>query len=487
MKKLLVLLLAVVVTVGLFPAALAQGADAAPIVLQEEEIYNKVKGGWVGQMAGVTWGAPTEFYSFGKYFETYPDMTIIPEELVPVWTSETINDAFNQDDLYVDVTFLDCIKDNGANVDWTVFGEYFGKSEYRLWHANRWGRDNVNAGIQTPWSGHYTNTLHCDDIDWQIECDALGMSALAQPEVAKEMAWRAGHVMNYGDGVYGGVYVSTMYAAAFTAESVLDLVMTGMNAIPEESQFWQVQNDVLECYNAGMPWEETWQVIFEKWTNDRCPSGLYKDTFNIDAKMNSAYITMGLLYGEGDFEKSMWISMRCGQDSDCNPASVGGILGCFYGYEALDEKWSSALDWDGTKFEYTEYTLNDCISVNIEAAKSVVELRGGSVENGTWTIPVADVEKSIILEQWPKEMNAMPEFTYALAANGAGKTVHFDALATDEDGIIDYQWFFGDLTFETGGAVSHTYLENGVYTATCYTTDAVGNTSWQQVTVLVQE
>ena len=34
----------------------------------------------------------------------------------------------------------------------------------------------------------------------------------------------------------------------------------------------------------------------------------------------------GLLYGGGDFTKSVDIAARCGQDADCNPATVGGVL-----------------------------------------------------------------------------------------------------------------------------------------------------------------
>ena len=37
--------------------------------------------------------------------------------------------------------------------------------------------------------------------------------------------------------------------------------------------------------------------------------------FNIDATINSAYIVIGLLYGQGDFAKTMDIATRCGQDS----------------------------------------------------------------------------------------------------------------------------------------------------------------------------
>jgi hypothetical protein len=73
-------------------------------------------------------------------------------------------------------------------------------------------------------------------------------------------------------------------------------------------------------------WTKTWREIEEsQWSCDlHCTAGVYKP-FNIDATVNMAYVLIGLLYGEGDFFKSMDISMRCGQDSDCNPSSVGGI------------------------------------------------------------------------------------------------------------------------------------------------------------------
>jgi hypothetical protein len=38
------------------------------------------------------------------------------------------------------------------------------------------------------------------------------------------------------------------------------------------------------------------------------------------------HIVMGLLYGEGDMDKTIIISMRCGQDSDCNPSNAAGVL-----------------------------------------------------------------------------------------------------------------------------------------------------------------
>ena len=53
---------------------------------------------------------------------------------------------------------------------------------------------------------------------------------------------------------------------------------------------------------------------------------------------------MGLLYGGGDFGKSLEIATRCGQDSDCNPASAGGILGTILGYSKIPAKWTDAVE-----------------------------------------------------------------------------------------------------------------------------------------------
>ena len=73
-----------------------------------------------------------------------------------------------------------------------------------------------------------------------------------------------------------------------------------------------------------------------------CPDGVFHP-LDIDAKINAAYIVLGLLYGNGDFTKTMEISTRAGQDSDCNPASSGGILGTMIGYNRIPEKFRKEL------------------------------------------------------------------------------------------------------------------------------------------------
>ena len=65
--------------------------------------------------------------------------------------------------------------------------------------------------------------------------------------------------------------------------------------------------------------------------------------FNIDAKLNGAYIVMGLLYGEGDPMKTLEITTRCGQDSDCNPSNAMAVLGVIKGFSGLPDNMQEGV------------------------------------------------------------------------------------------------------------------------------------------------
>lgn len=116
-------------------------------------------------MVGVTWGAPTEFRFQSR---------IIPENQVPEWKPSMVNNAFTQDDLYVEIPFMDAMKNHGSDCSLDVFGRYFAETKFGLAHANLIGRKNLRDGVAAAEAGHYRNNYHADDIDWQIEADFLG-------------------------------------------------------------------------------------------------------------------------------------------------------------------------------------------------------------------------------------------------------------------------------------------------------------------------
>jgi hypothetical protein len=188
------------------------GAAAEMRTLPREAFLDKLKGAWAGQMYGVCFGAPWEFRSNGA---------MITKDLGE-WKPEQIAGAIGQDDCYVEMTFLKAIEDFGLDVTFEEAGKAFGASQYPLWHANRYGRNNIRRGILPPLSGNPKYNAHADDIDFQIEADLFGIIAPGLPQESNKLCDIFGHVMNYGDGVYGGMFVSGMYAAAYFEEQDVD-------------------------------------------------------------------------------------------------------------------------------------------------------------------------------------------------------------------------------------------------------------------------
>jgi hypothetical protein len=358
--------------------------------LSRAVLEDKVRGGWAGQMIGVAYGGPTEFQSNGKILEREIE-----------WSPEMVGSTIDQDDLYVEMTFAEVMDTVGLDATTEQYGEMFRDSEYRLWHANAGARRNLNRGIKAPMSGHPMYNVHANDIDFQIESDFIGLMTPGLPQEANRYADRVGRVMNYGDGLYGGMFVGGMYAVGFFETDPRKVVEEGLKSIPAGSGYAQVISDVL-TWHAEHPkdWKTAWALLEEKWDgDDMCPEGAGKP-FNIDARLNGAYIALGLLYGEGDLARTLEISTRSGQDSDCNPSSAAGILGVMLGYEAIPDEFKSGIPAiEDEKFSYTQYSFNDIVASTIKRAETIIEGAGGRVTDAEVIIPL-QTPVAPPLEQW---------------------------------------------------------------------------------------
>jgi len=378
------LALAAACLVGL-PAAQAQTRT-----LSRAALLDKIRGGWAGQMIGVAYGAPTEFKSNGKIGEW--DLT---------WKDGMLENTIHQDDLYVEMTFAKVMDDLGLDATTPQFGEAFKVSKYHLWHANAGARRALNQGIAAPGSGHPKYNFHANDIDFQIEADFIGLMCPGLPRESNKYCDRVGRVMNYGDGLYGGMFVCGMYAAAYFETDPRRVVEAGLRCIPARSEYGRLIADVLR-WHAEHPndWRKVWQLIEDKWNrDDPCPDG-FNVPFNIDAKLNGAYIALGLLYGGGDFERTLEVSTRCGQDSDCNPSNAGGILGVMLGYERLPAKFKAEMPkLENRKFDFTDYSFNDIVRSTEARALELIRRTGGRVTDTEVTIKTQK-PKAPKLEQW---------------------------------------------------------------------------------------
>ena len=333
------------------------------------DLRDKIEGGWAGQMIGVSFGAPTEF----RYKEQ------IITGALPEWKPERISNSLDQDDLYVDMTFAKVLDDKGVDATTADFGAMFRNARYQLWHANLAARRALKRGVPAELAGTPKYNAHANDIDFQIESDFIGLMAPAMPGSASLIAQRAGKVMNAGDGIYGGIFVSCMYSAAFFESDPRKVVEAGLACLPADVPYARTIADVLTWAKQNpSDWQKTWHLIEDKWNKrEPCPEGALKP-FNIDAKFNGAYIALGLLYGNADFERTLDISTRAGQDSDCNPSNACGILGTMVGFKKLPEKYKSGIAGIADKkFSYTDFTFQGIVDSTEKRALSLVAKNGG--------------------------------------------------------------------------------------------------------------
>ena len=368
------------------------------LILSKTELLNKIKGGWAGQTIGVTYGGPMEFRYNGR---------MIPQDTTIPWYNGYLKKTMTEnpglyDDIYMDLTFVDVFEKEGLDAPISSFANAYANAGYMLWHANQVGRYNILHGISAPQSGHWLNNPHADCIDYQIEADFAGLMSPAMPNTASAISDKIGHIMNYGDGWYGGVYIGALYSLAFTSTNISYIVNDALKTIPEKSQYYQCISDVIRWHQQyPNDWKQTWLEVQKKWAFDiGCPDGVFKP-LNIDAKVNSAYVIMALLYGNGDFTKTLDIATRCGQDADCNPSSAGGILGTILGYNKIPAYWKQGLtESESINFKYTSMSLNDVYRIGFKQALQNIARNGGRISG----------DKVIILKQNPKAVKFEQSF-----------------------------------------------------------------------------
>lgn len=417
-------------------SAIAQQATT----ITKEVLKDKIKGGWAGQTIGVTFGGPYEFRFNGTFIGDYQPLLWYDGYL----KKTMIESPGLYDDLYMDITFVDIFEKEGLDAPLESFANAYANAGYMLWHANQAGRYNLLNGIKAPQSGHWLNNPHADCIDYQIEADFAGLMSPGMPNTASAISDKIGHIMNYGDGWYGGIYVGSMYSLSFISSDVNWIVETALESVPRQSEFYQTIRNVIDWHKQYPDdWKRTWLEVQRHWADDiGCPDGVFVP-FNIDAKVNAAYVVIGLLYGNGDFTKSLEISTRCGQDADCNPSTVGGVLGTILGYEKIPAYWKLGLaEAESIDFKYTTMSLNKVYETGYKHALANLERNGAKVNGNTITLPAQKIvpvrfEKSFdghypLVKMPVKWSPSRDEFGFEF--DGIGFVIRGEAMAKADKG-----------------------------------------------------
>jgi len=368
-----------------------EGPKRIDLKLSDEQILDKIYGGWLGRCAGCLLGKPvegldkekieewlkiTDAYPLRNYFPPLPEL----DEDAPDWLKKRgsrlntllghINRMVRDDDVDYTIINLHVLENSGFQFTTAdISHAWLNKLPYlKVYTAERVAYRNLINGLVPPETATYMNPYR-EWIGAQIRADLWGYVTPGIPELGAEFAYKDARLSHVKNGMYGEMFISAMISAAFTTNEMEQIINIALSEIPEKSRFAEAVKDVRVWSQKYSDWRETWRKINEKY-------GHYRRVHTIN---NAALVLLGLLYGDGDYERSITISVMGGWDTDCNGATTGSILGVILGAKKLPEKWIKPLNNRTESFVigYNNSRISDLAKRTFKLAKKILKERAG--------------------------------------------------------------------------------------------------------------
>lgn len=303
----------------------------------------RVYAGWLGKCIGVRFGAPVEGWTYSEI----RDYLGVLEEYLPLPEGKLFQP---DDDTSLPMLLIRALDDYGPDVTAAQLGEtwrnYLGDQRGTLWWGG-YGTStehtayvNLAAGIPAPLSGSIAlnGARVAEQIGGQIFSDIWGLVNPGNCARAADMAARASSVSHDGNGIYGGMFIAALVSQAFQEADPPRLIAAGLAHIPPDSEYARVVQAVLAFYDENpSDWHAAYHMIAEHFGYDRYPG-------DVHIIPNAGVVAMALLYGAGDFSRSIQIANMSGWDTDCNVGNVGAIIGVAVGLNGIPARWRDPLN-----------------------------------------------------------------------------------------------------------------------------------------------
>lgn len=323
----------------------------------EAVLRDKIHGAWMGRICGCLLGKPIEGIrtdellpllkesgNFPMY--RYIQSTDITDEMCEKY-------AFRlKDRCYADTVTCAPVDDDTnyvvlANVIVEKYGRDFTPYDVsRAWMnlqsknayctAERVAFRNFVNGYVPPYSAMYKNPYR-EWIGAQIRGDYFGYINPGNPELAAEMAWRDASISHTKNGIYGEMFIAAMLAYAAVNDNMEEIIRGGLAQIPASSRLYESVTGVMEDFHAGVSRDKCFRKIHDAYDE-------HTDHGWCHTIANAMIVTAALLYGGGDYGKSICMAVQTGFDTDCNGATIGSILGMKNGIGSIPEVWTKPVN-----------------------------------------------------------------------------------------------------------------------------------------------
>ncbi len=309
-----------------------------------QDYAERVYAGVLGKLIGVYLGRPFEGWWYDRIMAELGEINYYVHEKLghPLIVTD--------DDITGTFTFLRALPDYGNSLDLTA--EQIGQTWLNYLIEKRtifwWGGvgnstehtayQRLKSGIKAPASGSIAvnGKTVAEQIGAQIFIDGWAMVAPGDPELAADLARRAGSVSHDGEAVYGAQVIAAMEAQAFVELDLDRLFDTAAALIPADSTIYRMIAELRELRSK----EKDWKVARE-WLEAHYGYQHYGGVCHMVP--NHGLIALSLLYGDDDFQKSLMICNTSGWDTDCNSGNVGCLMGIKNGLAGID----AGPDWRG--------------------------------------------------------------------------------------------------------------------------------------------
>lgn len=326
-----------------------KGPRVLPYNLTNEELYDKMLGAWLGRSAGCILGIPVEGqskqfieewakklgqpYPLAEYFADHPGLDRQHySEPVTSFYRDNIDHIGPDDDLAYSVLGLLILEEYGIDFTMEDVGKAWLKYLPMACTAEHVALENLKAGLKPPKTATKNNPYY-EWIGADIRSDPWGYCAPGLPEVAADFAWRDASVSHVRNGIYGEMFFSAAIAAAFVMDDIKEILSIALTEIPTKCRMTKTVKQTIKWCEEDKDWYKTYDRFAKEYDG---MSGAH--TLN-----NAALTIMGLIYGGGDFEKTISYTVMGGVDTDCTGATAGSIVGAILGAKRLPGKWIDPL------------------------------------------------------------------------------------------------------------------------------------------------
>lgn len=314
-----VLIMAVILSCTAFTYADKPAASKKNV--SREELLDRIYGGWVGMLIGGIEGLPHEFKYNEEPRESLPDFPFLP------------NGARTDDDNDFELThifFMD--KENVLKLPYTRIVEIWkANMNSGIWVANKRARDLMDQGMVPPATGDPKNNERAAyNLAGQFCTESYGMISPGMPQSAADIGIHYAHISVSNESIQAAQFWTTLISLnVLYSGSIESLIKEALESVDPTCAMNEAVLDAIKTYHENpKDWKMARRIYYNKWCVER------KWNRN-STPLDGGFVILALLYGEGDFYKSMQYAMALGLDADCNAATVGAVIGVNMGYKKI--------------------------------------------------------------------------------------------------------------------------------------------------------